>query len=59
VARQEILRLLDLRWHEDCLRMNMPKLERIRDFVTAPPTADYFAGKLAEGQRLPALWNGP
>ena len=33
----------------------MPKLERVRDFVTAPPGADYFAQKLADGWRLVAV----
>jgi hypothetical protein len=35
--------------------MGMPKLERVRDFVTTPPTADYFVEKLAEGWRLVAV----
>jgi hypothetical protein len=35
--------------------MRMPKLERVRDFVTAPPTAQYFSEKLAEGWRLAAI----
>jgi hypothetical protein len=33
----------------------MPKLERVRDFVTTPPAAEYFAEKLAEGWRLVAV----
>ncbi|MGA3189856.1 MAG: hypothetical protein ABSF22_22340 [Bryobacteraceae bacterium] len=33
----------------------MPKLERVRDFVTAPPAAGYFGEKLAEGWRLVAI----
>jgi hypothetical protein len=33
----------------------MPKLERVRDFVTKPPAADYFSEKLAEGWRLVAV----
>jgi hypothetical protein len=35
--------------------MPMPKLERVRDFVTKPPAADYFSDKLAEGWRLVAV----
>jgi hypothetical protein len=35
--------------------MRMPKLERVRDFVTTPPTADYFAEKLGQGWRLVAI----
>jgi hypothetical protein len=37
------------------LRIGMAKLERVRDFVTMPPTADYFGEKLAEGWRLVAI----
>jgi len=33
----------------------MPKLERVRDFVSAPPSAGYFAEKLGEGWRLVAV----
>jgi hypothetical protein len=33
----------------------MPKLERVRDFVTAAPTAEYFREKLGEGWRLVAV----
>jgi hypothetical protein len=33
----------------------MPKLERLRDFMTAPPASGYFAGKSAEGWRLVAV----
>jgi len=33
----------------------MPKLERVRDFMTAPPSQDYFATKAAEGWRLVAV----
>ncbi len=33
----------------------MPKHERVRDFVTAPPSAGYFGEKLAEGWRLVAI----
>ena len=36
-------------------RSTMAKLERIRDFVTAPPAANYFGEKLAEGWRLVAI----
>ena len=50
-----MLRVLDLGWYEDCLPMSMPKLERVRDFVTMPPAADYFAEKFAEGWRLVAV----
>src|ERR1700692_4694507 len=50
-----MLRLLDLRWHQDCLPIDMPKLERVRDFVTLPPATDYFAEKLAAGWRLVAV----
>jgi len=49
------LPLLDLGWHEDCLRTDMPKLERVRDFMTMPPAADYFADKMADGWRLVAV----
>jgi hypothetical protein len=44
----------------------MAKVERVRDFVGAPPSANYFEEKLAEGWRLVAVeWergaapNGP
>lgn len=33
----------------------MPKLERVRDFLTTPPSAGYFADKLGEGWRLVAV----
>ena len=33
----------------------MPKLERVRDFMTAPPAVDYFTQKSAEGWRLVAV----
>jgi len=33
----------------------MPKLERVRDFLSAPPDATYFQEKLAEGWRLVAV----
>ena len=33
----------------------MPKLERVRDFVVTPPTADYYGEKLADGWRLVAI----
>jgi hypothetical protein len=33
----------------------MPKLERVRDFVTAAPSANYFGDKLADGWRLVAI----
>ena len=33
----------------------MPKLERVRDFMTAPPSGDYFSQKSAEGWRLVAV----
>ncbi len=33
----------------------MPKLERVRDFVTVAPTAEYFSEKLGEGWRLVAV----
>jgi hypothetical protein len=33
----------------------MPKLERVRDFVTAAPAADYFGEKFADGWRLVAI----
>lgn len=33
----------------------MPKLERIRDFVSKPPTPDYFSGKIDEGWQLAAI----
>jgi hypothetical protein len=33
----------------------MPKLERVRDFVVTPPTADYFREKLSDGWRLVAI----
>ena len=33
----------------------MAKLERVRDFVVSPPTADYFGEKLADGWRLVAI----
>ena len=33
----------------------MPKLERVRDFVTTPPSAEYFGEKLASGWRLVAI----
>lgn len=36
-----------------CTRM--PKLERVRDFVSAPPSTGYFAEKLSEGWRLVAV----
>jgi hypothetical protein len=35
--------------------MRMPKQERVRDFVTKPPSAEYFTDKLAEGWRLTAI----
>jgi hypothetical protein len=35
--------------------MRMPRQERVRDFVTTPPAADYFSEKLAEGWRLVAV----
>jgi len=35
--------------------MRMPKLERVRDFVTMPPTPEYFSEKLGEGWRLVAV----
>jgi hypothetical protein len=33
----------------------MAKHERVRDFVTAPPSGDYFQEKTAEGWRLVAI----
>jgi hypothetical protein len=33
----------------------MAKLERVRDFVTMPPSAEYFNTKFAEGWRLAAI----
>ena len=33
----------------------MAKLERVRDFVTAPPSGEYFREKLDEGWRLVAV----
>jgi hypothetical protein len=33
----------------------MAKLERVRDFVTAQPPADYFTGRVSEGWRLVAV----
>lgn len=33
----------------------MPKLERVRDFLSAAPSADYFNEKSAEGWRLVAI----
>ena len=33
----------------------MPKLERVRDFMTAPPSAEYFTQKAADGWRLKAV----
>jgi hypothetical protein len=33
----------------------MPKLERVRDFMTAPPSGDYFTQKMAEGWKLIAV----
>ena len=33
----------------------MPKLERARDFMTVPPSVDYFTQKSAEGWRLVAV----
>src|SRR5579871_5946670 len=33
----------------------MPNRERVRDFVTAPPSRDYFESKSAEGWRLVAI----
>jgi hypothetical protein len=35
--------------------MRMPKLERVRDFVTTPPSVDYFGDKLADGWQLVAI----
>jgi hypothetical protein len=45
----------DLRWNLDCRDPRMAKLERVRDFVTAQPPAQYFADKAAEGWRLVAV----
>ena len=36
-------------------RWAMAKLERVRDFVVAPPPADYFGEKIADGWRLVAI----
>ena len=33
----------------------MAKLERMRDFMTAPPPAEYFSAKAEEGWRLVAV----
>jgi hypothetical protein len=33
----------------------MPKLERVRDFVSAAPSADYFREKIGQGWRLVAV----
>ena len=33
----------------------MAKLERVRDFMTAPPSGEYFATKTADGYRLVAI----
>ncbi|HTS78120.1 MAG TPA: recombinase family protein [Bryobacteraceae bacterium] len=33
----------------------MPKLERVRDFLSAAPSADYFHEKAADGWRLIAI----
>ena len=33
----------------------MAKLERVRDFMSAAPSAEYFRGKTAEGWRLSAI----
>jgi hypothetical protein len=33
----------------------MAKLERVRDFLTAPPSGEYFREKAAEGWRLVAV----
>lgn len=33
----------------------MAKLERVRDFVSAAPSADYFREKIAQGWRLVAI----
>lgn len=35
--------------------IRMPKHERVRDFVTTPPSAEYFRDKLAEGWNLAAI----
>jgi hypothetical protein len=36
-------------------RTRMAKLERVRDFVASPPSADYFAEKFADGWRMVAI----
>ena len=33
----------------------MPRLERVRDFMVAPPSAEYFAKKSSEGFELVAI----
>jgi hypothetical protein len=35
--------------------MPMPKQERVRDFVTVPPSTEYFSEKFGEGWRLVAI----
>jgi hypothetical protein len=45
----------DLRWPTDCSSAGMAKHERVRDFMTAPPSGDYFKEKAADGWRLVAV----
>ncbi len=44
-----------LRWQTDCFFQFMPKIERVRDFLPAAPSEDYFHEKAAEGWRLVAI----
>jgi hypothetical protein len=44
-----------LAWQADCDKCAMAKLERVRDFMTAPTSREYFQAKAAEGWRLVAV----
>ena len=50
-----MLFLRDFSWQSDCSRPGMPKHERVRDFMTAAPSAEYFREKAAEGWKLVAV----
>jgi hypothetical protein len=44
-----------LSWNGNCQSNRMPKLERMRDFMAAAPSPEYFDTKSAEGWRLVAV----
>ena len=50
-----LLDFFDFRWQQNCCVTRMAKLERVRDFFTAPPQGEYFRDKQADGWKLVAI----